>query len=266
MVEFNYHNRTADQQTFKSVQAWKRPKAVPVEYAAQQAEKNIINALEKASAGKVGRFDIELTTANAYADSGERVDNTTNSNNEFKFRDVVDVVNPLHHIPVVSMVYRGITGDELHPMSQIIGGALYGGPVGAVTGTANAITKMQTGKDIGDHALSMAGIGQNKNINSPEKKLSDISSKLSNNQSLNNLPDTALSYVGVAEPQKAAQAYERIQMAGGRTAGSAIVKKNWTSGITNQANTQPNVNIDVLPARESVTTINMSTMPPRRDA
>lgn len=46
------------------------------------------------------------------------------------FDDVIDVVNPLQHIPVVSTVYRWLTGDTISPAAELAGGALYGGAVG----------------------------------------------------------------------------------------------------------------------------------------
>ncbi len=264
-ISGSYYSETrtagSSQNSYKSVQAWKNPKPAPAEFQVASAQKNIISNLEKASDGQIGRYDIQLETASAYADSGQRLNN--NSDHEsFKFRDVVDIVNPLHHVPIVNMVYRGITSDELHPMSQIIGGALYGGPVGAVTGTANAITKMQTGKDIGDHALSMAGL----NITRPsptERQLSDIANKLDNAQRLEDLPSTLNAMVSTSEPSKATQAYERAQMAEGRTAGSMMVKKNWAVSYSKN-NETPNVPLKALPIMEEVTSLSLSAMPPRR--
>ncbi|MGB6086494.1 MAG: hypothetical protein WBF74_07845, partial [Parvibaculum sp.] len=32
---------------------------------------------------------------------------------EFGFSDFLDVINPLQHIPIVSSIYRELTGDEL---------------------------------------------------------------------------------------------------------------------------------------------------------
>jgi hypothetical protein len=48
------------------------------------------------------------------------------------FGDFLDVINPLQHIPVVSTVYRMITGDEIGMGARLAGGALYGGPLGFV--------------------------------------------------------------------------------------------------------------------------------------
>ncbi len=51
-------------------------------------------------------------------------------NDGLTFSDLLDVVNPLQHIPVVSTLYRRLTGDHIDPAMQLAGGALYGGPLG----------------------------------------------------------------------------------------------------------------------------------------
>ena len=48
------------------------------------------------------------------------------------FRDILDLVNPLQHIPVVGNLYRKLTGDTIDPAIRVAGGALFGGPLGAV--------------------------------------------------------------------------------------------------------------------------------------
>lgn len=72
----------------------------------------------------------------------------------FTFRDALDIINPLHHVPVVGTLYRALTGDELAPGSRILGGTLFGGIGGFVTAMANAIVEDQTGSDIGDKVLA----------------------------------------------------------------------------------------------------------------
>ncbi|NDC56256.1 MAG: hypothetical protein EBZ69_05550 [Alphaproteobacteria bacterium] len=54
------------------------------------------------------------------------------------FDDFIDMVNPLHHIPVVGDVYRSITGDQIKPVSRVMGAALFGGLPGAVGAIAKA--------------------------------------------------------------------------------------------------------------------------------
>jgi hypothetical protein len=77
-----------------------------------------------------------------------------NGGRPFSFRDLIDIVNPLQHIPVVSTLYRHITGDEISNFSRIAGGALFGGLAGIAIGGVNAITVAETGKDIGHNVLS----------------------------------------------------------------------------------------------------------------
>ena len=61
------------------------------------------------------------------------------------FRDVLDLVNPLQHIPVVGYLYRKLTGDTIDPAIRIAGGALFGGPIGAVLSVGSML--MERGRD-----------------------------------------------------------------------------------------------------------------------
>lgn len=72
----------------------------------------------------------------------------------FTFHDLIDMVNPLHHIPVVGTLYRDMTGDELDPASRIVGGALFGGPIGGGLALANVFIEHETGQDVGEHVMT----------------------------------------------------------------------------------------------------------------
>ncbi len=74
---------------------------------------------------------------------------------EFGFTDMLDMVNPLQHIPVIGHIYREITGDQIKPIGQIVGGALFGGIPGAAGGLINSIVEEETGDDIAGNALSL---------------------------------------------------------------------------------------------------------------
>jgi hypothetical protein len=63
----------------------------------------------------------------------------------FTIDDVVDVINPLQHIPVVSSVYRWLTGDTISPASELAGGALYGGVVGLASAAGTLMLDAVTG-------------------------------------------------------------------------------------------------------------------------
>lgn len=70
--------------------------------------------------------------------------------------NLVDVVNPLQHIPVVSSIYRRLTGDQIGGAAMIAGGALYGGPVGGAVAAANVAIAQETGGYAGDQMLARA--------------------------------------------------------------------------------------------------------------
>lgn len=77
----------------------------------------------------------------------------------FTFADVLDMVNPLQHIPVVSTIYRHITGDEMAQAPNLVGGTLFGGLMGnPLSGLAsaalNGIVKENTGKELGEHVTA----------------------------------------------------------------------------------------------------------------
>ncbi len=76
----------------------------------------------------------------------------------FKFSDLLDIINPLQHIPVVSTVYRAITGDQIEAGSRMAGGALFGGPIGLALSVVSAMVHESTGKDPGEHAMAMLGL------------------------------------------------------------------------------------------------------------
>lgn len=73
----------------------------------------------------------------------------------FSFGDLLDIVNPLHHLPVLATVYRALTGDAIAPAARIFGGALFGGQLGLAGAIVDTIVKEASGKSIGEHALAL---------------------------------------------------------------------------------------------------------------
>jgi len=71
------------------------------------------------------------------------------------FYDVLDVVNPLQHIPVVASLYREWTGDEIDPVPRMAGGGLFGGIIGLAVSAVNVVIEESTGQDVGEHALAL---------------------------------------------------------------------------------------------------------------
>lgn len=73
---------------------------------------------------------------------------------DMSFGDFLDIINPLQHIPLVGTLYREVTGDTISQQSRVMGGFLYGGPLGGMGAVVNVMVEDATGKDIGDQLLS----------------------------------------------------------------------------------------------------------------
>ena len=71
------------------------------------------------------------------------------------FLDLIDIVNPAHHIPIIGPIYRIVTGDIIKPLPRIAGSALYGGPIGVGLSAAEVILEAATGRDSGAHILTL---------------------------------------------------------------------------------------------------------------
>ncbi|MSO92318.1 MAG: hypothetical protein EXQ86_02820 [Rhodospirillales bacterium] len=71
------------------------------------------------------------------------------------FMDLLDIINPLQHIPVISSIYRELTGDTIGHTPRIAGGALFFGPIGAGIALANAFINETSGRDVGEHMIAL---------------------------------------------------------------------------------------------------------------
>ncbi|MBL4739342.1 MAG: hypothetical protein JKY12_00005, partial [Sneathiella sp.] len=67
----------------------------------------------------------------------------------FGFDDFLDIINPLQHLPIISTLYRELTGDTISAGSRMIGGGVFGGGIGLAASAVNAAIQSETGKDIG---------------------------------------------------------------------------------------------------------------------
>ncbi len=78
----------------------------------------------------------------------------------FTFGDLVDMFNPMHHMPVISNYYREQTNDDASEGSRIVGGLLFGsligGVAGLVTSIANSAVRHETHHDLSEHIIDMA--------------------------------------------------------------------------------------------------------------
>lgn len=71
------------------------------------------------------------------------------SQGDFSFDDLIDIINPLQHLPIIGTIYRALTHDAISPVARVAGGLLYGGPIGAAAGVVGAIAEEVMGEDPG---------------------------------------------------------------------------------------------------------------------
>lgn len=60
------------------------------------------------------------------ADAG----NVAGQDKSFGFSDIVDMINPAQHIPVVSNLYQSAIEDTMGAIAITVGGAIFGGNCG----------------------------------------------------------------------------------------------------------------------------------------
>ena len=73
----------------------------------------------------------------------------------FTFLDFLDVINPLQNIPIVNTLYRQLSNDEMSKGARLMGGTLYGGPIGFVGALADISTEEATGRSISEHITGL---------------------------------------------------------------------------------------------------------------
>jgi hypothetical protein len=73
---------------------------------------------------------------------------------EFTFSDLLDFVNPLHHIPIISTIYAHLTGESPGALARLTVGGLIGGPLGLLSAVVNTALITETGKDAGQIAVA----------------------------------------------------------------------------------------------------------------
>jgi hypothetical protein len=69
------------------------------------------------------------------------------------FHHLLDVINPLQHLPVIGTIYRAITGEHIGAVEKVMGDALYGGLWGAASSVADLAFEGITGHSVEDTVL-----------------------------------------------------------------------------------------------------------------
>jgi hypothetical protein len=124
------------ERTAGSVPVWRAPLNEQESIEAQ------LNAIEPGTGGDGQPLRFTDTPASVREDA------------RFTFADILDMINPLQHLPILGSVYRYVTGDDIKPTSQLIGGAAFGGFLGAASGVANIVSEAETGKSITENVMA----------------------------------------------------------------------------------------------------------------
>ncbi len=95
----------------------------------------------------------------------------------FTFSDLLDIINPFQQLPVVSTIYRAITGDDISPASRIAGGTLLGGHIGFIVSAVNVGIEVATGSDMGEHIIALLDT-------SPIIQMADVAKRYSKTHNL----------------------------------------------------------------------------------
>ena len=103
------------------------------------------NAVTAAEATKAANSSPDVKQLSMFAEGDD----------EPSFWDLLDVINPLQHIPIVNDLYREVTGDKIGVAARLVGGTLFGGPLGLIASAANCILEESTGHDAGGHVLAL---------------------------------------------------------------------------------------------------------------
>lgn len=192
------------------------PVSHPVSHNVGAARKSLVMVKNDRTAGFIPKWE---PAANSALLGLQGTDNDFNAalaeqnggaGEEFGFADLLDMVNPLQHLPVVSFVYREVTGDEIKPISQIIGGAAFGGAIGAASGIVNTIAEAETGKDLAGNAMALAmnEPAFQRKVSSPVFVSNDdpqtrlAEALLAAPAGISNLPGTTLAFADLRAEQK----------------------------------------------------------------
>jgi hypothetical protein len=74
---------------------------------------------------------------------------------DFTWDDFIDIINPLQHLPLVSILYRELTGDEIKPAMRILGDIGYGGPMGFLSSCGQVLFEAIFGDDMAGTAIAV---------------------------------------------------------------------------------------------------------------
>lgn len=117
------------------------------------------------------------------------------------FAEFLDIINPLQHIPVVSTIYPAITGDQIGPGPRFLGGALFGGPAGAIGAGIASLFEEASGSNLGEHIAELVNDitgGSDEEENTPTVAAADTNAATGLQVGINAAPQTGPNVVQAA--------------------------------------------------------------------
>jgi hypothetical protein len=229
-----YRSSDDTEGTAGSMPVWEHRSDAETEIAA-----NIGNAASAASAPPP-----DFATTLAYAQ--EEAVAETGAGEEFGFGDLIDMVNPLQHIPIVNVLYRDLTGDRIGPAARVIGGTLYGGPIGGGAALVNIAVEYETGRDVTGNMVAMVTEGKAPSYRSiPDRPEQRLAAAAQPQTAPANLPGSVLSFADLGGGrQRVVESFVEDDME--RTAGTMVRR------YVQAAPAEP---LNFLPPREPITTL-----------
>lgn len=97
------------------------------------------------------------------ADTASRVVQTDSSEQSqfqasdegLSFDEVLNSLNPLHHVPIVSTIYQAVSGEKIGIGPRMIAATILGGPVGLIIAGIAAFIEEMSGGTIAEHAVAL---------------------------------------------------------------------------------------------------------------
>jgi len=105
------------------------------------------------------------------------------------FSEVLDIINPLQHLPFIGDIYRNFTGDKLSPVAKIIGNTIYGGGIGALASIASAAIEEHTGKNMMSSLIDNAKLETPKYIFEEQDRTAGAKTKSAVEQAHSDTPE-----------------------------------------------------------------------------
>lgn len=151
-----------------------------------------------------GFLDLVRATQHQYTDPNHKPQSFEKAlfgEDGFGIDDVIAAINPLQQLPIISTIYRAITGDTIDVGPRLVGGAIYGGILGFVSAAVDAAVEGSTGQDIGGNVMSALFGAPDKPDNAPREpvmfsKADDNASQQADSSSPSSATSTASSAFG----------------------------------------------------------------------